>query len=61
MPVVHIRMLEGRTVEQKKQLTEAITRAMVDVAQAKPEAVTIIIDDYPRTNWAKAGKLMADQ
>jgi 4-oxalocrotonate tautomerase len=54
-------MLEGRTVEQKRQLAEAITRVMVDIAKTKPEAVTIVIDDYPRTNWAKAGKLMAEQ
>ncbi|MFQ5802686.1 MAG: 4-oxalocrotonate tautomerase [Candidatus Methylomirabilales bacterium] len=61
MPVVHIHMLEGRTVDQKKQLAEAITRAMVEIAKTKPEAVTIVIDDYPRTNWAKAGNLMTEQ
>ncbi len=61
MPVVHIHMLEGRSVDQKRQLADAITRALVDIAKAKPEAVTIIIDDYPQTNWAKAGKLMAEQ
>ncbi len=54
-------MLEGRSVDQKRQLADAITRALVDIAKAKPEAVTIIIDDYPQTNWAKAGKLMAEQ
>jgi len=61
MPVVHIRMLEGRTVEQKRQLAEAITKALVDIAKTTPEAVNIIIDDYPRTNWAKAGKLLSEQ
>ncbi|MFQ5658127.1 MAG: 4-oxalocrotonate tautomerase [Candidatus Methylomirabilales bacterium] len=60
MPVVHIHMLEGRSVEQKKQLAEAITAAFVNIANAKPEAVTVVIDDYPRTNWAKAGRLMSE-
>ncbi|MCH7895537.1 MAG: 4-oxalocrotonate tautomerase [candidate division NC10 bacterium] len=61
MPVVHIQMIEGRSVEQKRQLAEAITRALVDIAKTAPEAVNIVIDDYPRTNWAKAGKLMSEQ
>ena len=60
MPVVHIHMLEGRSVEQKKQLAEAITTAFVNIANAKAEAVTVVIDDYPRTNWAKAGRLMSE-
>ncbi|MEE8229656.1 MAG: 4-oxalocrotonate tautomerase [candidate division NC10 bacterium] len=61
MPIVHIQMIEGRSVEQKRQLAEAITRALVDIAKTAPEAVNIVIDDYPRTNWAKAGKLMSEQ
>ncbi len=61
MPVVHIHMLEGRSVEQKKQLAEAITAAMVDITKTTPEAVVIVMDDYPRTSWAKSGKLMSEQ
>lgn len=61
MPVVHIHMLEGRSVEQKKQLAEAITAAMVNIAQTTPEAVVIVMDDHPRTSWAKSGKLMSEQ
>ncbi len=61
MPVVHIHMLEGRSVEQKKQLAEAITAAMVDITKTTPDAVVIVMDDYPRTSWAKSGKLMSEQ
>ncbi|MFQ5532754.1 MAG: 4-oxalocrotonate tautomerase [Candidatus Methylomirabilales bacterium] len=61
MPVVHIHMLEGRSVEQKKALAEAITTAFVNIANAKPEGVTVVIDDYPRTNWARGGKLLSEQ
>ena len=31
MPTYHIEMLEGRTIEQKKKLVEAITRVTVEV------------------------------
>jgi 4-oxalocrotonate tautomerase len=61
MPIVQISMLEGRSVEQKKQLAEAITAAMVNIAKTTPEAVVIVMDDYPRTSWAKNGKLMSEQ
>jgi len=61
MPVVTIQMLEGRSVEQKRQLVEAITRAMVEIARAKPEAVEVVIQEVPSTNWARSGKLLSDQ
>jgi len=61
MPLVTIQLLEGRSVEQKKQLVEAITKALVDIAKTEPEAVTIIFDDYPRHNWARAGRLMSER
>lgn len=61
MPVVTIKMLEGRTVEQKRQLAEVITKIMVDIANAKPEGTTVIIEDYPKHNWAMGGKLMSER
>ena len=60
MPVVTVQMYEGRTVEQKRALVEAITRAMVEIAKTRADAVNIIIQDVPRTNWGLDGKLAAD-
>lgn len=60
MPVVTVQMYEGRTIEQKRALAEAITRAMVDIAKTNAESVNVIIQDVPRTNWALAGKLASD-
>jgi 4-oxalocrotonate tautomerase len=61
MPVVIVKMLEGRTVEQKRGLAEAITEAVVKHTGAPAEAVDVIIEDHPRTDWAKAGKLYSDK
>lgn len=61
MPVVMVKMLEGRTVEQKRQLAREITEVVVRVAGTTEDQVNVIIDDYPRENWAKAGTLMADK
>ena len=60
MPVVTVQMYEGRTVEQKRALAEAITRAMVEIAKTRPDQVNVIIQDVPRTNWALGGKLASD-
>jgi 4-oxalocrotonate tautomerase len=60
MPVVTIQMYEGRTVDQKRALVEAITRAMVEIAKTRADAVNVIIQDVPRTNWGLDGKLASD-
>ncbi len=60
MPVVTVEMWEGRTVEQKKQLVEDITSAMVKIG-VPPEAVHIIIKDVPKHNWADGGKLASEK
>ena len=60
MPSYHIEMMEGRTIEQKKKLVEAITRATVDILGSTPDAVDIIITDIKRENWATGGKLWSE-
>ncbi len=60
MPLVVIEMLEGRTVEQKKQLAEGITYSFTKIG-VPPEAVHIIIKDNPKHNWATGGKLASEE
>jgi len=61
MPTYHIEMMEGRTVKQKRQLAEAITRVTVEVLGSAPESVDILISDIKRENWATAGQLWLDK
>ncbi|KKM11511.1 4-oxalocrotonate tautomerase [Clostridiales bacterium PH28_bin88] len=60
MPIITIEMLEGRTLEQKRELAEAITREVSRITNAPPEAVSIIIREMPTTNFSKAGRLRYD-
>ena len=60
MPIVRIEMLKGRTKEQKAKLAEAITKVVVDIAKAKPEATSVVFYDVERSDWAEAGKLVSD-
>ncbi|PLX42507.1 MAG: 4-oxalocrotonate tautomerase [Deltaproteobacteria bacterium] len=59
MPIVNIDWVE-RSVEVKRELSKKITDAVVEVAGCPAEAVTIIYTDHPKSDVAKAGKLLCD-
>ena len=61
MPLVNIKMLEGRTLEQKKELVEKVTQAVVEATGATPERVSIVIEDMPKYNFAQAGVLASEK
>lgn len=61
MPVVTVQMWEGRTLEQKRSLVQAITDAMVKHAGASPDALHVILDEVSPENWARAGVLGVDR
>ncbi len=61
MPVVTVELWEGRTLDQKRRLVQAITDAMVEHADASPDALHVILHEIPRENWARAGVLGVDR
>ncbi len=61
MPLVVVKMLEGRSVEQKRRLAREITDLIVKCTGTTEDQVDVIIEDYPRENWAKAGVLFRDK
>lgn len=61
MPVYHLEMMEGRTVEQKRQLVQEVTRITSEILGCKPEVVSIVITEVKSENWAFAGQLMLDK
>lgn len=61
MPFVTVHMWEGRSIDDKRALVQAITQAMVDHAHASPDALHVVISEYPRENWARAGVLGIDR
>lgn len=60
MPVVVVQFWEGRSTEQKRALARAITDAMVEHADASPEALHVAIQEYSREDWARNGVLAVD-
>lgn len=61
MPFVVVHLWEGRTTAQKRALTRAITDAMVTHADARPDGLHVVIQEYPKENWARAGVLGVDR
>lgn len=57
MPIITVKMAKGRTIEQKQQFVEAITKEAAKTLEVKEEWVTVIFDEYERENWASNGQL----
>jgi 4-oxalocrotonate tautomerase len=61
MPFVQIDMIEGRTIEQKREMVKKITEAICETAKCPPEAVSIVIREASKQHIAKAGTLASDK
>jgi 4-oxalocrotonate tautomerase len=61
MPIIHVNMYEGRTIDQKRKLVTAVTDAVVKSLEVKPDAVRIILHEIPKHNLAVAGVLASDR
>ncbi|MFG1222956.1 2-hydroxymuconate tautomerase [Xanthobacter wiegelii] len=60
MPLVVVEMWEGRSVEQKRNLVKAITKAMVEEAAGKPDHLHVVIHETPKDSWGRGGILGID-
>jgi 4-oxalocrotonate tautomerase len=60
MPMIHVELFEGRTIEQKREFVEVITRETCRILKCEPTAVDIIFQDTKKSNWAHAGKLISE-
>lgn len=60
MPIIEIKMLEGRTDDQKKALVHELTQAACKTIDTKPEKVRVLITEMPNNHYAIGGKLVSD-
>jgi 4-oxalocrotonate tautomerase len=61
MPLVTIKIIEGRNLDQKRGMVKDVTDAIVKNIGCPPGAVHIDVIEYSRQNIADAGTLMCDQ
>jgi 4-oxalocrotonate tautomerase len=60
MPVIQVTMSQGRTVEQKRELVQVLTREAARILKTKEDAVRILIYEVSKENWGNAGVLGTD-
>lgn len=60
MPIVNIKMIEGRSVEQKRLMTKRVTQAIAESLNISEEAVWISIEDLKKENLCQGGNLRID-
>ena len=61
MPIVRVDILEGRSEEVKKQLSERLTTALSDVLGTPPEATHVIIEEHDKRHWSVGGVRYIDK
>jgi 4-oxalocrotonate tautomerase len=61
MPNVTIEWLEGRTLEQRRQVIAGITDLLVEAAGARREAVQVTFREMTKDNWGRGGLLGIDR
>jgi len=59
LPIVIVNMYAGRDKEAKRRIAEGITRVF-EAEKVPRDAVTVIMNDIQKDNWADAGKLASD-
>ncbi|MFP7479180.1 2-hydroxymuconate tautomerase [Terribacillus saccharophilus] len=59
MPIITVKMLEGRTDKQKEQMIKKMTEVMVETTGARAEAVSIVIEEMNKANYGVAGKRLS--
>jgi len=61
MAIVRVEMWSGRSVEQKRALTKAITEDMEKIAGCDPETVYVVFEDIDKHDWGVGGDLCSDR
>lgn len=61
MPYVTVKMIEGRTEEQKKALVEEVTKAVSKTVNAPVENITVFIEEMSKNHYAVGGVRASDK
>ncbi|TDL32995.1 4-oxalocrotonate tautomerase [Jeotgalibacillus sp. S-D1] len=61
MPYVTVKMIEGRSEDQKKALVEKVTAAVVETTGAPAEKVAVFIEEMSKNHYGVGGKRLSDE
>ena len=60
VPNITVQWYAGRTAEQRREITAAITEAMVRIGKTTADQVHVVFQDVERSHWGYNGKLASD-
>ena len=60
MPVIQITISQGRSVEQKRELIEVLTKETARIMKTQEEKIRILIYEGSKENWGNAGIMGLD-
>ncbi|MBN9315287.1 MAG: 4-oxalocrotonate tautomerase [Devosia sp.] len=61
MPMIRVELLKGRTIAQKREFAEVVTREAARILKCAPDVVDVVFQDVERHDWASSGRLEADR
>jgi 4-oxalocrotonate tautomerase len=61
MPLIRIDMFPGRSLDQKREIAEVLTREVARIAQCSPESISFMFTDVSSDNWGRDGYLFCDR
>ncbi|SIS03780.1 4-oxalocrotonate tautomerase [Peribacillus simplex] len=60
MPFISVKVLEGKTKEQKRKFVKRMTKVVMETFEVDEDRVFIFIEDIKKDNYGKKGKLLSD-
>ncbi|WP_432724450.1 2-hydroxymuconate tautomerase [Staphylococcus equorum] len=61
MPIVNVKLLEGRSDDQLKNLVSEVTQAVEKTTGANKEAIQVVIEEMKASHYGVAGVRKSDQ
>jgi 4-oxalocrotonate tautomerase len=61
MPIIHVHLFEGRTIDQKRKAASSITQAVVGSLNVSADHVRIIFHDMTKHDYSIGGELVVDR
>ncbi len=61
MPLVHINMFKGRTMDQRREMVKEVTNSIVKTLKCDKEAVRIVVNEIEKDDVSVGGVLYSEK
>ena len=61
MPIIRVELLKGRSIAQKREFAEVMTRETARILKCSRDVVDIVFLDIEPENWSNGGRLVVDK